>query len=105
MSIELPELRHGILTYYLIEGLKGAADLNQDGIVTVQELYEYVEAQVSKKSRTAGGNQHPMMKGGDGGDAPPRQGRALAFRESAAVATRRLHARPACLEWETSSRR
>ncbi len=63
VSIELPELGHGIFTYYLIEGLKGAADLNKDGIVTVQELYEYVEAQVSKKSRAVGGNQHPVMKG------------------------------------------
>jgi hypothetical protein len=31
--------------------------------VTLQELYEYVEQQVSQKSRAAGGNQHPVMKG------------------------------------------
>jgi len=63
VSIELPELGHGIFTYYLTEGLKGAADLNRDGIVSLQELYEYVEQQVSRKSRSIGGNQHPMMKG------------------------------------------
>jgi len=63
VSIELPELGHGIFTYYLVEGLKGAADLNKDGIVTVQELYEYLEQQVAKKSRSVGGNQHPVMKG------------------------------------------
>ncbi len=63
VSIELPELGHGIFTYYLVLGLKGAADLNKDGIVTVQELYEYVEQQVSAKSRSVGGNQHPVMKG------------------------------------------
>jgi uncharacterized caspase-like protein len=63
VSIELPELGHGIFTYYLTEGLKGAADLNRDGIVSLQELYEYVEQQVSRKSRLIGGNQHPMMKG------------------------------------------
>jgi len=63
VSIELPELGHGIFTYYLVQGLKGAADLNKDGIVTVQELYEYVEQQVSTKSRSVGGNQHPVMKG------------------------------------------
>jgi uncharacterized caspase-like protein len=63
VSIELPELGHGIFTYYLVEGLKGAADLNKDGIVTVQELYEYLEHQVAKKSRAVGGNQHPVMKG------------------------------------------
>lgn len=63
VSIELPELGHGIFTYYLIQGLKGAADLNRDGIVTLQELYEYVEQQVTQKSRAVGGNQHPIMKG------------------------------------------
>ncbi|HEV8475058.1 MAG TPA: caspase family protein [Methylomirabilota bacterium] len=63
VSIELPELGHGIFTYYLVNGLKGAADLNRDGIVTLQELYEYVEQQVSVKSRASGGNQHPVMKG------------------------------------------
>ncbi len=63
VSMELAELGHGIFTYYLVEGLKGAADLNKDGIVTVQELYEYLEQQVAKKSRSVGGNQHPVMKG------------------------------------------
>jgi hypothetical protein len=63
VSIELPELGHGIFTYYLTEGLRGAGDLNRDGIVSLQELYEYVEQQVVRKSRSVGGNQHPVMKG------------------------------------------
>jgi len=63
LSVELPELGHGIFTYYLTEGLRGAGDLNRDGIVSLQELYEYVEQQVVRKSRAVGGNQHPMMKG------------------------------------------
>jgi uncharacterized caspase-like protein len=63
VSVELPELGHGIFTYYLTEGLRGAGDLNRDGIVTLQELYEYVEQQVVRKARAVGGNQHPVMKG------------------------------------------
>jgi len=63
VSIELPELGHGIFSYYLVTGLKGAADLNRDGIISLQELYEYVEQQVTTKSRAVGGNQHPVMKG------------------------------------------
>jgi hypothetical protein len=63
VSIELPELGHGIFTYYLTEGLRGAGDLNRDGIVSLQELYEYLEQQVVRKSRSVGGNQHPVMKG------------------------------------------
>lgn len=63
LSIELPELGHGIFTYFLVQGLKGEADMNRDGIVTLQELYEYVDQQVAQKSRAVGGNQHPVMKG------------------------------------------
>jgi hypothetical protein len=70
LSVELPELGHGLFTYYLVEGLKGGADLNRDGVVTLQELYEYVEAQVSRKAREVGGNQHPIMKGEIEGPLP-----------------------------------
>jgi len=70
VSIELPELGHGIFTYYLVQGLKGAADLNRDGIVSLQELYEYVEREVAQKSRSVGGNQHPVMKGELEGSLP-----------------------------------
>lgn len=63
VSIELPELGHGIFTHYLVQGLKGTADLDRDGIVSLQELYQYLEQEVSRKSRAVGGNQHPVMKG------------------------------------------
>jgi hypothetical protein len=63
VSIEMADLGHGLFTYYLLRGLQGAADLNRDGIVSLQELYEYVEQQVSQKARAVGGNQHPVMKG------------------------------------------
>lgn len=63
LSIELPELGHGVFTFYLVRGLQGYADLNRDGIVSLQELYEYLTQEVSRKSRAVGGNQHPMLKG------------------------------------------
>jgi hypothetical protein len=63
LSMELPELGHGIFTYYLVRGMQGAADLDRDGVVTLQELYQYLEQEVTRKSRAAGGNQHPVMKG------------------------------------------
>ncbi len=63
LSIELAELGHGIFTYYLVRGLQGYADTNRDGIVSLQELYEYLALEVSRKSRQVGGNQHPMLKG------------------------------------------
>jgi uncharacterized caspase-like protein len=63
VSIELPELGHGVFSFYLVQGLRGAADLDRDGVVTVQELYQYLEEQVAQRSRAVGGNQHPVMKG------------------------------------------
>jgi len=62
VALELPALGHGIFTYYLLEGLSWKADRNGDGIVTVSELYEYVEDQVDRRARAAGGRQRPMMK-------------------------------------------
>ncbi|MGH7353970.1 MAG: caspase family protein [Candidatus Rokuibacteriota bacterium] len=70
VSLELAELGHGIFTYYLVEGLKGAADLDRDGVVTLQEIYTYVESQVSRRSRAVGGNQHPVLKGELEGSLP-----------------------------------
>jgi hypothetical protein len=78
VSVELPELGHGIFTYYLVRALRGAGDLNRDGIVSLQELYEYVEQQVSQKARAVGGRQHPMLKGELEGVLPlSKSGRVL----------------------------
>jgi caspase domain-containing protein len=63
LSLELPDLGHGLFTYYLLEGLSGSADANGDGVVTLQELYEYVERRVALRSQAAGASQHPLLKG------------------------------------------
>lgn len=70
LSLETDELKHGLFTYYLVEGLKGKADLNADGVVTVDELYKYVYEQVEKKARQLGGTQHPLKKGTIVGEIP-----------------------------------
>jgi uncharacterized caspase-like protein len=38
--------KHGVFTYYLLEGLRGAGDTDHDGIVSLGELMEYVRDQV-----------------------------------------------------------
>ncbi len=63
LSLEIDEFQHGIFTYYLAEGLKGKADLDEDGVVTIDELYNYVFDNVTKKARQLGGKQHPLQKG------------------------------------------
>jgi uncharacterized caspase-like protein len=60
VSSENDDLKHGVFTYYLLEGLKGNADLDKDGIVTVDEIYNYVSLHVPKAT---GQSQHPIKKG------------------------------------------
>jgi WD40 repeat protein len=37
------EKRHGLFTYFLLKGMKGAADLNNDRVVTYDELKAYIK--------------------------------------------------------------
>ncbi len=60
VSVEKDELQHGVFTYYLLEGLRGPADLDRDGAVTVDEAYRYVSEKVP---RATGQEQHPVKKG------------------------------------------
>ncbi|MGB2870057.1 MAG: caspase family protein [Bacteroidota bacterium] len=53
VSQEFPDLGHGAFTYYLLEGLDGKADYNNDQTVTINELMQYVEEQVKRKTRGA----------------------------------------------------
>jgi len=60
MSFEDEKWNGGVFTYYLIGGLKGRADKNQDQIVTLRELYDYVYDKVPIATK---GKQHPELKG------------------------------------------
>ena len=59
-SLEDHGLRQGIFSHFLIRGLRGEADKNKNGIVTVQELFGFVDVKV----RTYTGNvQNPKLSG------------------------------------------
>ena len=60
VSEEREALGHGVFTYYLLEGLRGKADLDADGIITVDEIYTYVSKKVPEAT---GQNQNPVKKG------------------------------------------
>ncbi len=62
-SFESPDLDggHGVFTYYVVEGMGGAADANADGVVSADELAEYVHTQVREKT---GGKQNPTSDRG-----------------------------------------
>jgi len=42
---------HGVFTYYLLKGLKGEADDNRDGFVTMKEAYGYLYDRVRSDTR------------------------------------------------------
>jgi len=65
VSVEKDELQHGVFTYYLLEGLRGAADSDRDSTITVDEAYRYVSEKVP---RATGQEQHPVKKGSVEGD-------------------------------------
>jgi len=76
-AFESDELRHGIFTYYILDGLAGSADANGDRRITAWELYEHVARQVPARAlRERGARQDPQLLGeGDArvllAEAPP----------------------------------
>ncbi|MGA7234843.1 MAG: tetratricopeptide repeat protein [Bryobacteraceae bacterium] len=53
-SFESPDLEggHGVFTYYVVKGMGGAADVSpRDGIVTADELSEYVHTEVREATK------------------------------------------------------
>jgi uncharacterized caspase-like protein len=47
---DLDSLKHGLFTYYLLKGLKGDANSDNDDWISFQELYNYVRANVSAEA-------------------------------------------------------
>ena len=47
--------QHGLFTYFLLKGLRGAADLDKNGSVLIGELCAYVHGQVENITRTQSG--------------------------------------------------
>lgn len=59
-SLESNGLRQGVFTHFLIRGLKGEADKNNDYIINVQELYDYVYKNVTTYTNN---RQTPVIRG------------------------------------------
>lgn len=51
---------HGVFTYYLLDGLRGAGDADGDGIVTFSEAFDFVSGRVREET---GGRQNPQRAG------------------------------------------
>ena len=63
-SYESPKFRNGLFTYYLIKGIQGEApEMRNDNYVDVDELFEYVRANVKSEAKSYfHAEQIPYMK-------------------------------------------
>jgi hypothetical protein len=62
-AVEVDDHRHGIFTFYMLEGLKGPADTDGNGAITLGELQEYLKAKVGEETEMEGSAQHPRLQG------------------------------------------
>ena len=51
---------HGVFTHFLLEGLGGSGDINNDGLVTFSEIFDYVNNNVVSATE---GRQNPQRSG------------------------------------------
>ena len=56
----LEEAKHGLFSYFLMKGMEGEADINQDKQITTGELHTYVQQNVIQQSS---GTQTPGLQG------------------------------------------
>ena len=61
ISTSEPEAEHGLLTYFLLKGLRGAADADADGRLTTRELFAYVQPAVEREARKRHVSQTPVL--------------------------------------------
>jgi uncharacterized caspase-like protein len=66
MSYESPDLKHGVFTHFLLEGLRGAAPTGEGGYITLGTLSEYVAEETTRWARERhGAKQTPSFKDAD----------------------------------------
>ena len=62
-AMEIDDHRHGVFTFYFIEGIKGPADFNKDNRITLGELHEFLSGKVIEETQMEGSVQHPQLIG------------------------------------------
>ena len=63
ISSGYPEKQHGLFTYFLLKGLRGEADANQDKRLTAEELESYLKREVSRAAANLDREQTPEATG------------------------------------------
>jgi hypothetical protein len=70
VSMESVKLGMGLFSHYVCEALSGGADSDKDGLISVIELFQYLNAKVPVAAKNMGSLQHPVIKGEISGTFP-----------------------------------
>jgi len=62
-SGSIEQAKHGIFSYYLMKGIEGNADTNQDKKITNGELIAYLKQNVTEEAFVNNRQQEPMLSG------------------------------------------
>jgi len=78
VALELAPVGHGLFTYFLLEGLKGQVIQEEKAQILLDDLYEYVYANVQYHARKFGREMQPLCAGTLQGDTFLRKNLAAA---------------------------
>lgn len=62
VSYEWPEKKQSVFTYFLVEGMRGKADYDKDGIISITDINKYVTGNVKTWSFKKGVQQTPTLE-------------------------------------------
>ncbi len=62
ISSAWPEKRHGLFSYFLMKGMRGDGDANNDGQLTMDELGSYIQSNVSRQAGFLDREQTPQLQ-------------------------------------------
>ncbi|TFF99640.1 MAG: hypothetical protein EU541_04445, partial [Promethearchaeota archaeon] len=68
-SLEDTERQNGCFTYNFLESLEAASDLNGDGVISMEERYEYTYDATVSRSSSLGYTHHPQESDGISGES------------------------------------
>ena len=63
IASSLEGAKHGLFSYFVMKGLEGSADLNEDNKITTGELHVYVQKKVSREAMQLDRVQTPQLSG------------------------------------------
>ena len=60
-SLEIPQYKHGLFTYAILQGLKGEADLLKKGAITTTALELYLRGKIKELAELEKHQQNPVI--------------------------------------------